>query len=47
MADGNFNFNDIFGGNGIFGGAAKPSIADIAEKQQVQALKEHLKAKDE
>lgn len=47
MANSNFNFNDIFGGNGIFGGPSKPSIADIAEKQQVQALKEQLKAKDE
>lgn len=47
MANGKFNFEDIFRGNGIFGGPAKPSIADIAEKQQVQALKEQLKAKDE
>lgn len=46
MAD-PFNFNDIFGGNGIFGNPKKPSIADIAEQQQVKALKEQLKAKDE
>lgn len=38
---GQFNFN------GIFGSPKKPSIADIAEQQQVQALKEQLKAKDE
>ena len=42
-----FNFNDIFGGNGIFGSPKKPTIADIAEQQQVQALQEQLKAKDE
>ena len=42
-----FNFNDIFGNNGIFGSPKKPSIADIAEQQQVKALQEQLKAKDE
>lgn len=46
MANGNFNFEDILRGNGIFGGYQKPSIADIAEKQQIQALQEQLKAKD-
>lgn len=38
---------DPFNFNGIFGNPKKPSIADIAEQQQVKALKEQLKAKDE
>lgn len=42
-----FNFNDIFGSNGIFGSPKKPTIADIAKEQQVAALQEQLKAKDE
>ena len=42
-----FNFNDIFGGNGIFGSPKKPTIADIAKEQQFQSLQEQLKAKDE
>lgn len=43
-----FNFNDIFGNNGIFGGPQKPSMADqfktIAEQQKVKALQERISA---
>ena len=42
-----FNFNDIFGGNGIFGSPKKPTIADIAKEQQVKALQEQLDFKQE